>query len=218
MQKFRIDVVDDARFVFPSNCEHPVDNPASGLTGGQIGRQIELRPQRISPGRRSTLAKKHGQRTFANLLGPDRPQNLSGFRRLRLVTPHWPEMTQTVEGLPRFAVGEKIGEIEAEYRLLRFVQQFDRLLSHGESRDPRQASDTKQPLQLSAHASLREFPLKSWNLLGRHWQYVAHIADPVMIALAQTQLPVGLVKEPVSEPNPPFEGVVKCRFGQGRLA
>ena len=39
-----------------------------------------------------------------------------------------------------------------------------------------------------------------------------------MIPLAETQLPVGLIEEPVPKPNTPFEGVVKCRFGRAWFA
>jgi hypothetical protein len=122
------------------------------------------------------------------------------------------------EWLRSFAYGEEAGKNKSKDCFLRFVEQFNGLFANGKARDPNQAPDAKQILQLLAEPSLGELPLKARHAFRRHWHDLSDMADPVMIPLAQSQLAVGLKEQPVCKPKPPLESVVKRRLGETWLS
>src|SRR4029077_9305349 len=200
VQKLGINIVDDAGLVLPGDAENLVDNTARGFPGRQLRRQVESRSQCISPRRGSLLAQKQRKWTFPDLRSPESAENICGPLGVRLIPSQRLKVAERKEWLRSFAYGEEAGKNKSKDCFLRFVEQFNGLFANGKARDPNQAPDAKQILQLLAEPSLGELPLKAWHAFRRHWHDLSDMADPVMIPLAQSQLAVGLKEQPVCKP------------------
>ena len=160
MQKLGINIVDDAGLVLPGDAENLVDNTARGFPGRQLRRQVESRPQCILPRRGFLLA----QNTVG---GPSRISVAPRVRRISAALsasvsyPRSGLKWQSVKnGSAVSRMGKRLVRTNRKTVFCASLSSSTGCFANGKARDPNQAPDAEQILQLLAEPSSGNFHSK----------------------------------------------------------